>query len=258
MKRNLILIAMAAMLSAMTADSRLNVYSFNGRVELDAGGGAWRAATVRATLQPDTRLRIAQGASVEIIDTDTRRIYTSTTTGVTTAKALIDLANRQAASVVSRTNRAIIDAARNNSPAKQRYSAGGVSMHTTDASAADSLSLRSLFAARDYSDQADVVLMRKENSADNGSFYFAVFNTLDRPVYVNVVASPELPLAFMMPVNVVAAPRSETQIPEYVFATPSAPQSYALIACDSDFTPADAAPLATKALPQFHLTIMHP
>lgn len=250
-----LLLLLIILLSALTADAQLTIYSITGDLERLTSTG-WVGVSRFDKLTPLTKLRASDGTQFQILDRTTGRLFTSAISGIATVAYLMDLADKNAKSIISNTNRSILAAADSRTSSKKRFRSGGLAYHTTDAANSDSMSLKELFEIENYSDQTDVVLIRRELTDDDGTFYFAVFNTLDYPVYFNIVSSPTSPIKFMLPINAVAAPRQETILPEFKYVKNGA-SSYALISSMTDFNSIDVENLIYCSLPEFHLSILH-
>lgn len=88
-----------------------------------------------------------------------------------------------------------------------------------------------------YDDTNDVILMRRDYSDSDDTFNFAVFNTLDRPLYINIIDQhPAAGLQLYFKENPIIKPRTETLIPEYRYLLPVDTTGYIVIASDTNFT----------------------
>ena len=127
---------------------------------------------------------------------------------------------------------------------RSQYAAHGHSVHRTDGllhQAPDGVPylayLAALPADSAYSDNGDIVLLRRDYEADSDIFRFAVFNTFDEPLFVNVVEQRR-PRDLFFDASVPVAQRGETVIEDYTFLKTDEPAGYIVIASPSDFGPA--------------------
>ena len=234
--------------SSLNLEATLIIYRLNGDVTVTTSG-ATRKVQRRDKLKSSDILTIPVDGSVEILDSDTHRIYSSTTTGLTSVKALLDKAVNDASNVTRKTNKKVLSAVAENAASQRtRYGASGLSRHETDGVSHGLVALPSgisylsylmnLSNGDSYDDRHDIILMRRAYSENDDTFNFAVFNTLDRPLYFNIIdqhsADGNLYLYFRD--NPVAAPRSETLISQYRYLLPVDTTGYIVIASDKDFT----------------------
>lgn len=199
-------------------------------------------------LSPSDVLRIPAGGSVDILDADSHRIYSSTSTGSMSVKSLLNKATADAAAVTRKTNSKVLAAvAENAGTQRNRYGATGLSVHETDGLSQGLVALppgvtylaylMGLSADDTYDDTNDVILMRRDYSDNDDTFNFAVFNTLDRPLYINIIDQhPSNGLRLYFNENPIIKPRTETLIPEYRYLLPVDTTGYIVIASDTDFT----------------------
>ncbi len=130
------------------------------------------------------------------------------------------------------TNRKVLDALRNNGRAeKDKFGGKGVSRHETYANINGLIALpegvtylsylMSLSPDDDYDDYNDIVLMRRNFPDSDDSFNFAVFNTLEDPLYFNIIDQrTDGDITMYFPVNPIAGPRGATVVEEYRFLDP--------------------------------------
>lgn len=202
----------------------------------------------RADLNTNDVISIPSGASVDILDTDSRRIFSSTKSGVTTVAGLIADAKKDASSLTRNTNRKLMSAVADNADTKvSGFGATGLSRHETDGELSgltaipEGVSLLSYLMNfpddKEYDDMADVILMRRDYEEGDDSFNFSVFNTLDIPLYFNVIDQKpwDNNLSFYFEENPMAAPRKETLIPQYRFILPEEQTGYIVIASPFPF-----------------------
>ena len=222
------------------------IYRLQGDVTVIHEGETHKAQR-RETLLPTDRLLIPDGGKVEILDSDSRRIYTSTRSGKTTVKSLIADAKEDASSLTRKTNEKMLAAVvANASTQAGGFQASGLSIHETNGPSSGIVLpagvsllgyLMALSAGEAYDDTNDIVLMRRDYSESDDTFNFAVFNTLTRPLYVNIIDQcPDGDPRLYFEENPIAKPRSETLIPEYRYLLPIDQTGYIVIASDKDFT----------------------
>ncbi|MDE6795971.1 MAG: hypothetical protein K2J63_11800, partial [Muribaculaceae bacterium] len=108
------------------------IYRLQGDVTVINQGGTHKAQR-RETLSLTDRLSIPVGGKVEILDSDSRRIYTSTRSGKTTVKSLIADAKKDASSLTRKTNEKMLAAVvANASTQAGGFQASGLSIHETN------------------------------------------------------------------------------------------------------------------------------
>lgn len=247
------LLLSATLTVSLTADAALKVYRLKGNVTRTAASGKSGALTRRETVAKSDMLSIPAGGSVEILDTQTQRLYASVATGKMSVADLMSRADRDAASVTAKTNDKILRAVGDNARERRAsFGAAGLSLHQTDAvlNTPEALPpgtsflsyLMNLDPAVEFEGSNDVVLLRRDYGDGDTSFNFSVFNTLTEPLYVNVI--PQQPaygaLTFLFGDNPLVSPRSETLFPQYRFLLPESKTGYIVIASPSPFTLSDA------------------
>lgn len=237
--------------SWLRADAELKIYRFSGDVTM-TDGKSRSAVQRRSVVKSSDRLAISKGGKVEILDTDTRRIYSpSVDSGIFTVAELMDRARKEADNVTRNTNRHVLAAVKDNAGTQWGgYGRSGVSHHETDA---DPLAmtalpegmtyltyLMGLAPEEDYDDRHDIVLIRRDYPEGDDTFNFAVFNTLDHPVYFNVIdQKPDGKITLYFDSNPIAEPKSETLIGQYRFLLPDETAGYIIIASEADFSAED-------------------
>lgn len=243
------LLTLWLMSGASMLNAALLVYRIKGDVRL-INGSRSTLLQRHAELRGTDVLNIAADAVVEILDSDTKRIYSSTHGGRMSVDELVKAAKADAASVTRKTNGRILSAFNEKTQAgRQRYERTGLSAHNTeggivDAAVADGSipylrRLIQLAPNEEYGGQNDMILLRRNRADDKGSFSFAVFNTFRAPLYVNVIDQSDEGLNFYFGENAIAAPRSETVFEEYRYVFPDVDTGYIVIGSDKDFTHAD-------------------
>ena len=184
--------AMALLLSAtltmpLTAEAALKIYRLSGNVTKKTAAGKTAALTRRETVDRHDVLSIPADGSVEILDTQTQRLYSSVASGTMTVANLISKADNDAAAVTAKTNSKIIKAVGDNARDRRAsFGAKGLSVHQTDAVLNIPASLppdtsflaylMNLDPAAEFEGSNDVVLLRRDYGDGDTSFNFSVFN----------------------------------------------------------------------------------
>lgn len=245
----LTLIITAAFVSS-DAYALLQIYRVKGKVTVTSGKNKWQAQR-RAKVVPSDLLAIPAGGSVDILDSESHRIYSSTKSGKMTVKDLIKKAKDHAANITRNINRKVIDAVIDNaSPKRSSYDDIGVTLHETDAVLPslvdipeDMSYLAYLMSASNDPDslhQSFISLSRINIESDERheeAFNFAISSSARKPLYFNVIAKGnDNEIRLLLPVNPIANPQSSTTANEYVFFPDSDTKGYIGIASDSDFS----------------------
>lgn len=254
--KSLLLILLSLLMTVnVDAEEVYRVYSVVGNVYMVKPTGRTLVSR-RETVVLSTVLQLSEGAKLQLLAPWSGRLYVTDKAGKYTVKEIIRYADSDASALISKANKRIRESMRSSAQSHTRFQNTGVVMHATDAVNSDSLSLIQLFQHPERSDQTDVVLLRREHNSSDGTFNFAVFNTLDHPVYVNIINSPTEPIRFLFPDNVLVAPRCETNISQFVFSLSESANSFALISSCKDFSSDDVCGLLTTARPDFHLSLL--
>ncbi len=245
-----LLIACAALL-APKATAALQIYKTKGDVTVKSKNKTIKAQR-RAEVAADDDLIIPAGGSVEILDTETHRIYSSTKTGKMSVKSLIKKAESQASNITRNINRKVISAVSDNAGQKRSgYDAMGMAIHETDAVVPtlinippDMSYLAYLLgnpAEADSAHQSFIALSRQPiedtDGDSDGAFNFVMHNSRNNPLYFNIVAKDEdsgVRLFFRR--NPIAAPKSDTRVEEYTFIPSGEAQRYVAIASEHNFS----------------------
>lgn len=237
---------------SLAADAALKIYKLKGQVTKKTASGS-KSVQRRELINKSDVICIPSNGSLDILDTDSRRIYNSVATGTMTVDQLIKRAADDANSLTRKTNTTILSSVADNAKVKRSgYGAVGMSYHETDGVSSglvvlpDGVSMLSylmnLSEDEMYDDNADVVLMRRDYADGEDSFIFSVFNTLNMPLYINVIdQKPENgKMSFYFDENPVVSPRGETEILQYRFIRPEETTGYIVIASPENFTLEDA------------------
>lgn len=246
------LLLSAILTMPLTVEAALKIYRLSGNVTIQTASGKTSALTRRQMVSKSDMLSIPAGGNVEILDTQTQRLYTSVIPGKMTVANLISKADNDAAAVTARTNDKILKAVGDNARDRRAsFGAKGLSMHQTDAvlNTPASLSpgvsflsfLMNLDPSTKFEDSHDVVLLRRDYGDSDASFNFSVFNTLTQPLYVNVISQkPEDgEITFLLGDNPLVSPRSETLLSQFRFLLPEYETGYIVIASPAPFTLSD-------------------
>lgn len=233
-------------------------------------GTSSRKAEKRQSVSESDLLTIPRSALVSILDTDNNRVYSSLSQGTMTVRELINKAKNNASDVTLATNEVALTNIKSNGPQKSgRPGRGGVSIHEANAvihaplELPDGVSylqyLRSL-GDKEYNDEFDAILLRRDINYDDQTFNFAVFNTLKEPLYFNIIQQrtdrePELHFQD----NPIALPRTQTIVEEYLYLVPEVPDGYIVVASDRDFTLEDVIKLLDPSYvptTNFYITLL--
>lgn len=233
------------------AYAALQIYKVKGNVTIRSKAKTVKAER-RATVAPTDLLSIPAGDAVDILDSESHRIYSSIGYGNMTVKAMIEKAESHAADITRNINRKVIAAVADNAGQKRSgYEAMGMAVHETDAIAyppvilpEDMSYLAYLLAnATDPDSKHQSYISLKKHPVytgedeDDGAFNFAVHNSMRQPLYFNIIPQregDEISLLFAQ--NPVAMPKSETIATEYTYLPDDNERGYIVIASDIDFT----------------------
>ncbi|MDE6561160.1 MAG: hypothetical protein K2K75_07260 [Muribaculaceae bacterium] len=240
-----------AVLLAPKATASLQIYKVKGEVTVKSNAKTVKAQR-RATVVADDVLTIPADGSVDILDSETHRIYSSTQTGKMSVKSLMKKAESQAANITRNINRKVISAVADNATQKRSgYDAMGMAIHETDAvvptliNIPDSMSYLTYLLANPTEDDSahqsfiSLACRQIETEDDNtdGAFNFVLHNSTAQPLYFNIVAKDEekgLRLFFRR--NPIASPKSDTAVEEYIYIPDNDTEKYVAIASDHNFS----------------------
>lgn len=228
----------------------LKIYKVRGDVTVKSGTSTSKAEK-RQKVMPGDMLTIPRNASVSVLDTKNNRVFTSLSQGKMTVKQLIEEAENNASNVTRTTNEMVWEAVAENAKTKtNRFGIAGASVHEANEAIHAPINLpagvsylaylRGLDEQKEYDDEYDAILVRRDINYDDETFKFAVFNTLSQPLYFNIIQQrtdrePEL---FFLD-NPMAAPRTQTIVDEYLYIVPDYRDGYIVVASDKDFTITD-------------------
>lgn len=232
---------------APSSFATLMVYKVKGNVTVKSRKTV-KKAQKRAKVSASDILTIPKGGAVDILDSDTHRIYSSLAPGRMSVKSLMEKAEKHASEITSNINRKVISAVSESANERKRgYDAMGMSIHETDAIAHPPVVVPEGTSYLSYllenisdpdSTHQDYIALRKAacEGADD-MFNFAVFNSLHEPLYFNIIdqqVGDSIRLYF--PQNTVAAPKTETVASEYRYIDDGTQKGHIVIASDKDFS----------------------
>lgn len=196
MARLRLLLITFILLSVTGAEAAYVIHSVKGHVSIISGGRS-APAVKGARIAPADKLDIAQGAVIEIINDINNTVYTSTTSGQMTVTRLMLDSRSAAADNAGNVNKHLKFAGRSGNDKKNRvYTERGMvkrSMSTFDPDAsgmsvdAGTLAARlaDIIGAGDFTTDSTLSFASAAQDAPCHSFRLA--NTLDTPVYFNVI-----------------------------------------------------------------------
>lgn len=238
---------MLMMVLAPSSSATLMVYKIKGNVTVKSKATV-KKAQKRAKVSASDILTIPKGGSVDILDSDTHRIYSSLAPGRMSVKTLVANAEKHASEITSNINRKVISAMADNANDRKRsYDAMGMAIHETDAIAHPPVVLPEGTSYLSYllenvsdadSTHQDYIALKKVRcEGSEEMFNFAVFNSLHEPLYFNIIDQQMgNNMRFFFPQNAVAAPKTETVATEYRYVDAPDQKGYIVIASDKDFS----------------------
>ncbi len=253
LNRMLAILAVTALAILISTDisATLQIYKVKGDVTIKNKATTVKA-TKRAKVSPADLLNIPAGGSVDILDSDTHRIYSSVSTGKMTVKKLIEKAESNAANITRNINRKVMAAmADNASDHRTGYDAIGMAIHETDAIAHPPVVLPEGISYLSYllknandpesTHQAYISLgtlsVAGEDVDIETPFNFVLHNSMRQPLYFNVIERDDNNgIQLFFPQNPIAAPKTETVATEYIYLPDVDDHVYVAIASDVDFT----------------------
>ena len=232
---------------AQTGFAALQIYKVKGNVTVKSKNKAVKAER-RATVAENDVLTVPKGASVDILDSGSRRIYSSRGSGNMSVKTLIDKANAHASDITGNINRKVMAAVADNAGEKRSgYNAMGMAIHETDAIACPPVVVPEGVSYLDFlmtdtsnpdSAYQDFMTLRLEPSKDDdGTFCFAIDNHMHETLFFNIIEkTDDNDIRLFFPINHIAAPKTTTTASEYRFAADPDGTRYVAIASDIYFT----------------------
>lgn len=268
------LIAISVAIPTADISAALQIYKVKGNVMVKKGNMNI-TATRRSNVIDSDILTIPQDGAVDILDSKSRMIYSSTETGKMTVGTLIKKAQSHAADITRNINRKVISAVADNAGQKRSgYDALGMAIHETDAIAnppvelPDGVSylayLLDTVKDPDSTHQSYISLSRAAvdgESVDSDTPYnFVLHNSMQQPLYFNVIGKDEKEgIRLFFPQNPIAASNTETVASEYTYVPDFSTRAYVAIASDVDFTIEDVKKLLEAGYnpeDDYYLTIL--
>ena len=254
MKKNGLIRFIAAFTTALlitggtpAAFAALQIYKVKGNVTVKGKSKAIKAER-KANVAETDLLTIPKGASIDILNTDNRRIYSSRDAGKMTVKTLIEKANAHATDITGNINRKVMAAVADNAGEKRSgYNAMGMAIHETDAIALPPIAVPEGVSYLDFlmtdtsnpdSAYHDFMTLRLEPSKDDdGTFCFTIDNHMHETLFFNIIEkTDDNDIRLFFPINHIAAPKTTTTASEYRFAADPDGARYVAIASDIYFT----------------------
>lgn len=268
------LLILAVGLATAELSAALQIYKVKGNVMVKKGNMNL-TATRRSNVVVSDLLTIPKDGAVDILDSKSRRIYSSTETGEMTVETLMKKAESHAADITRNINRKVISAVADNAGQKRSgYDALGMAIHETDAIANPPVELPKgvsylaylLENVKDPDSTHQSYISLSRTAADDESmdfdapYNFVLHNSMRQPLYFNVIEKDEKEgIRLFFPQNPVAAPKTETTASEYTFVPDFSTRAYVAIASDVDFTIEDVKKLLEAGYnpdDDYYLTIL--
>lgn len=268
------IISAFAILIASNASATFKIYKVKGDVTVKNKAKTIKAAR-RADVAASDLLNIPAGGSIDILDSGSHRIYSSTSTGKMTVKSLIDKAEANAANITRNINRKVVAAMADNAGDKRTgYDVIGMAIHETDAIAHPPIVLPEGVSYLSYlletandpesTHQSYISLgtlsVAGEDVDFETPFNFVLHNSMRQPLYFNIIGKDDKDgVSLLFPQNPIAAPKTETIATEYSYLPGDEMQAYVAIASDVDFTIEDVRKLLEAGYnpdDDYYLTIM--
>lgn len=265
------LLLIVAFIVCIDAYAELQIYKVKGDVTVKKGQKTVKAER-RAEVAGSDILTIPAGGSIDILESGSRRIYSSTETGKMSVKTLMEKAESHASDITRNINRKVISAVVENAGQRRSgYDALGMAIHETDAIAQPPVILPEgtsylsylLACAQDPDSihQSYISLSKREieEGYHDGAFNFVLHNSMRQPLYFNILTRDEDGIRLFFTQNPVAAPKEDTLVEGYTFLPDPDRKAYVAIASDSDFTPDDVLKLLEAGYEpdeDFYLTIL--
>ncbi|MDE6017892.1 MAG: hypothetical protein K2G85_03660 [Muribaculaceae bacterium] len=236
------------------ASATLTIYKVKGNVTVKTKADKAVKAERRAVVAPADLLTVPEGGNIEILDSDTRRIYSSVNSGKMTVKKLMEKAEDHAASITRNINRKVAAAvAENGRQNRTGYDALGMAIHETDAIAypdvaiPDGMSYLAYLIGNASGPDADhqnyIRLATTTSAANDSTFNFVVLSSVHEPLFFNIIDRKNKDdIQLLLPQNPIAAPKTVTVASEYRFMKDEngiGNDGYIVIASDKDFTAAE-------------------
>lgn len=245
------LLALSAALTSADITAALQIYKVKGNVIVRKGNMRITASR-RSNVVGSDLLTIPKDGAIDILDSKSHRIYSSTETGEMSVETLMKKAESHAANITRNINRKVIAAVADNADQKRSgYDTLGMTIHETDAIAHPPVDLPKGVSYLSYllenvkdadsTHQSYISLSRVTADGDSPDFdapyNFVLHNSMRQPLYFNVIEKDEKEgIHLFFPQNPVAAPQTETAASEYTYVPDFSTRAYVAIASDMDFT----------------------
>ncbi|MDE6480692.1 MAG: hypothetical protein K2L45_10525 [Muribaculaceae bacterium] len=253
LKRIMMMATMTACVVTLSfkASAAYKIYKVKGNVTVKDKTKKEVKAQRRADVSLSDILSIPKDGSVQILNSDSHRIYSSVSSGKMSVKKLIDKAEAHAADITKNINRKVVAAVAETGKSKRiGYDALGMAIHETDVVAGSPIPLPEGISYLSYlmTNENDpdsihqkylalkTILTEEGNSSDGDAFNFAVDNFINRPLYFNIISRQnDGDLSLMLPRNPVVGPKTGTVVTEYTYIPDNNASRYIVIASDGDF-----------------------
>lgn len=246
-----ILVIALAVFTAADAFATLKIYKVKGNVTVKSKTKKAVKAERRAEVLPTDILNIPAGGSIDILNSDNKRIYSSVSSGKMSVKTLIDKAEAHAANITGNINRKVMSAvAETGAQKRSGYDAMGMVIHETDAIAYPAIALPENVSYLSYlidnvsdldTDHQDYIQLETTSAdADDGSFNFVILSSIHEPLYFNIIdQSNKDNIQLLLPKNPIAAPKTVTVASGIRFLPSEGENKFIAIASDKDFSAED-------------------
>lgn len=248
------MMASVAMLS-FTASAAYKIYKVKGNVTVKDKAKKEVKAQRRADVSLSDILSIPKDGSVQILNSDSHRIYSSVSTGKMSVKKLIDKAEAHAADITKNINRKVVAAVAETGKTKRiGYDALGMAIHETDIVAGAPIPIPEGMSYLSYlmTNENDpdsihqkylvlkTIMTEDGKNADGDAFNFAVDNLINRTLYFNIISRQKNgDISLMLPQNPMVGPKTGTVVTEYTYLPDNNASGYIVIASDGDFNVED-------------------
>ena len=228
-----ILVALLAGL-CLSAAPRYRVLKVRGNVEIEDHAGR-RAAHVREAAGPATVFHIPDGASVALLDNETKAVYYSTFGGRTTARVIVREARKKADATTAAIGSAVLSSM--SGSAAGTGAPKGVSHRGEDSPSGADLAVAN--AVRLGQGAGDMAVACEVVAGEDSVWHAVVVNRAGAPAYVNIAvcgAEPRLLLnvGYDAGMPCLLAGEGRTGLTQYTFHG-AVPDSAAVVVCGEPF-----------------------
>lgn len=242
---------LCAVILALQASASYKIYKVKGDVSIKSKNGKPVKAQRRADVSLTDVVSIPKDGSLEILNSDSHRIYSSVSTGKMSVKSLINKAEKNAANITRNINKKVMAAvAETGSQKRTGYDAMGIAIHETDFVAGppvplpDGMSYLRYLLTDDTDPDAihqNFLSIKTPSADDDETFNFVIENFIDKPLYFNIISRNNGDnINFCFPKNLIVAPESESVIAEYTYLKDNKDKGYVVVASEADFSLDDA------------------